>query len=64
MYAPKELLSERQFSLICDIAIEAWFKASEIWQRQYGSMLNFKVVAGEPNDDKSAKSRILYRPSY
>ena len=64
MYAPKELLSERQFSLICDIAIEAWFKASEIWQRQYGSMLNFKVVAGEPNDDKSTKSRILYRPSY
>lgn len=63
-YASKELLSERQFTLICDIAIEAWFKASEIWERQYGSILNFKVVAGDPHDDKSFKSRRLYRPSY
>lgn len=64
MYAPKELLSEQQFILICDIAIEAWFKASELWLRQYGSLLNFTVLADEPHDDKSAKSRRLYRSSY
>lgn len=63
-YGPKDLFSERQFSLFCDVAIEAWFKASECWQGYNGSMLNFTVLAKEPYDNKSSKSRRLYRPSY
>ena len=63
-YGPKDLFSERQFSLVCDIAIEAWFKASETWQAHNGFELNFNAQAKDPYVDKSAKSRRLYRPSY
>lgn len=63
-YGPKDLFSERQFNLVCDIAIEAWFKASESWQAYYGFELNFNAQAKEPCNAKSAKIRRLYRPSY
>jgi UDP-GlcNAc:undecaprenyl-phosphate GlcNAc-1-phosphate transferase len=64
LYAEKEFLSERQFDLMCDIAVEAWMKASDKWSQIHVMPLDFEAVANADGDYKSQNNRNLYRPTY
>lgn len=64
LYGEKESLSKNQFSLLVDIATEAWTKAVQKWQEVNGRPATFDAVAKEPEDYRSQKSRNLYRPTY
>ena len=64
LYGEKDNLSESQFSLIADIAAEAWTNAVHKWRDTNDVPITFDAVAGEPKDYRSQKSRNLYRPTY
>lgn len=64
LYGEKNNLSESQFSLLADIAAEAWIKAVNKWHDTNNVSITFDAVAGEPQDYRSQKSRNLYRPTY
>ena len=64
LYGEKDNLSESQFSLIADIAAEAWTKALHKWRDTNGVPITFDAVADKPKDYRSQKSRNLYRPTY
>jgi len=64
LHAEKDLFSERQFHLICDIALEAWIKGAEKWILLHAVELDFDAVAKESESYKSHNSRRLYRPTY
>lgn len=64
LYGEKEFFSERQFTLICDIATEAWAKAGVRWKEVNQSSLDFDAVAKDVESYRDQKSRSLYRPTY
>jgi len=64
LYGDKECFSQRQFSLMCDIAVEAWGNAGAKWKEVNGLALHFKAEARAVNNYKVQKSRSLYRPTY
>lgn len=64
LYADKDQFSERQFTLIADIAAEAWSKAALRWHQINRSPLDFDSLASEPTTYRQQKARNLYRPTY
>ena len=64
LHAEKDFFSDRQFNLICDIAVEAWIKGAEKWFQLHGAELNFEAIASETDSYKAQKGRSLYRPTY
>jgi len=64
LYAEKVNFSERQFTIISDVAAEAWSKASVRWKEVNGSPLAFDSKASEASNYRQQKSRNLYRPTY
>lgn len=64
LYGEQEFLSQRQFELLTEIAMEAWVKASEKWLETHGSALDFEAKASEAKSYKAQKNRSLYRPTY
>jgi UDP-GlcNAc:undecaprenyl-phosphate GlcNAc-1-phosphate transferase len=64
LYAEKAFFSERQFTLVCDIATEAWAKAGIRWKEVNECPLDFDARAKESNNYRSQKSQALYRPTY
>lgn len=64
LYGDKDCFSERQFNLMCDIAIEAWGSAGTRWKEVNGVALHFKAEAKAVENYKAQKSRALYRPTY
>ncbi|MGJ8638331.1 MAG: MraY family glycosyltransferase [Opitutaceae bacterium] len=63
-YAEKEFFSERQFTLICDIAAEAWANAGVRWKEVNGCAFTLDAVAKDSDNYRDQKSRSLYRPTY
>jgi hypothetical protein len=47
VYADKAHFSEGQFSIISDLAAEAWSKASAHWKEIHKGNLTFEVEASE-----------------
>jgi hypothetical protein len=64
LYGERDNFSEQQFTLLCDIAIEAWAKGAVRWQEINGSKLNFKEQAMAKEDYRLQRARNLYRPTY
>lgn len=64
LYAEKDKFSNRQFSIISDVAAEAWSKASVRWKEVNGSDLDFKAEACKATTYRQQKARNLYRPTY
>jgi hypothetical protein len=60
----KDNFSEAQFDLLCDLAVEAWAKASARWTELHGTPLTFDAVASAPRNYRSQRARNLYRPTY
>lgn len=64
LFAEKEYFSERQFSIISDVACEAWNLASAQWLLSNEGELTFDAKAKDPSSYREHKSRSLYRPTY
>lgn len=64
LYADKEYFSETQFHLVCDIASEAWAKASLRWNLLNDCPMDLEAVAKNGTSYRSQKARSLYRPTY
>jgi UDP-GlcNAc:undecaprenyl-phosphate GlcNAc-1-phosphate transferase len=64
LYADKDQFSERQFSIIADLATEAWAKAAIRWKQVNGNPIQFDAKASEPTTYLQQKARSLYRPTY
>lgn len=64
LYADKDQFSARQFTLLADIAAEAWSKAALRWNQVNGNSLDFDATASEPTSYSQQKARNLYRPTY
>lgn len=64
LYAEQAFLSQRQFELTAEIAVEAWVKASGKWLQAHGSPLDFEARASEVKSYQAQKNRNLYRPTY
>lgn len=64
LYAEKAFFSERQFSLMCDIATEAWTKAGVRWKEVNECPLDFEAKAKDASNYRAQKSQALYRPTY
>jgi len=64
LYGEKDNLSKDQFSLLADIATEAWTKAVQKWQELHQCPATFDAVASESEDYRYEKARNLYRPTY
>lgn len=64
LYAEKDNLSQRQFSLISDIAAETLGKTALRWKEINGAPLTFHSIAASPNSYRTQKARSLYRPTY
>ena len=62
--ADRENFSENHFSLIADIAAEAWSKAALRWKEINDCSLDFDCEAGELTNYQQQKARSLYRPTY
>ena len=62
--ADRENFSENHFSLIADIAAEAWSKAALRWKEMNDCSLDFESEAGESTNYQQQKARSLYRPTY
>ncbi len=64
VYAEKDHMTERQFSVIADLAIEAWMKAAIRWNTLNGEAIHFKAEAKPVDSYRAQKARNLYRPTY
>lgn len=64
LYAEKDNMSERQFTVIADLAIEAWTKAAQRWHALNGEAIHFKAEAKPVESYRAQKARNLYRPTY
>ena len=64
VYAEKDNFSERQFSIVSDLAGEAWAGAAARWHLSNGCELTFEARASEPVNYREQKTRNLYRPTY
>ncbi|MGJ8652839.1 MAG: glycosyltransferase family 4 protein [Opitutaceae bacterium] len=64
LYGEKEFYSERQFTLICDIAAEAWANAGVKWKEINGCPLDFGAKSSNSENYREQKSKALYRPTY
>ena len=64
LFGEKDNFSQAQFDLLCDIAQEAWCKASARWRALYGSKLTFEAEASSSENYRVQRARNLYRPTY
>ena len=64
VYTAKDNFSERQFSIISDVAAEAWSKAAVRWKEVNQCDLDFEAKAGDVSNYRQQKARNLYRPTY
>ena len=64
LFGEKDNFSQAQFDLLCDIAQEAWSKASARWRALYGSKLTFEAEASSSENYRVQRARNLYRPTY
>ncbi len=64
LYGEKDNLSESQFSLLADIATEAWSKAGQRWEEVNDCAVDFDAIADKSESYRHHKSRNLYRPTY
>lgn len=64
LYAEKDNMTERQFSIIADLAIEAWTKAATRWNTLNDEAIHFKAEAKPVDSYRAQKARNLYRPTY
>ena len=60
----KDNMSKKQFSLLADIAAEAWTSAGRKWYETNGCSATFDAVASETKSYRYQKARNLYRPTY
>ncbi len=64
LYAEKDHFSQRQFSIISDVAGEAWARAAAQWRCSNDCELTFEAKAKAPISYREQKTRNLYRPTY
>ena len=64
LFGEKDNFSQAQFDLLCDIAQEAWSKATARWRALYGGKLTFEAEASRPENYRVQRARNLYRPTY
>jgi len=64
LYAAKDNFSQRQFTIIADVATEAWSKATVRWREVNAVSLDFDSKASEASNYRQQKARNLYRPTY
>lgn len=64
LYAEKQHLSERQFNLLADLAVETWHAAATKWKTVNGNVVSFKSTANESVTYRQQRNRALYRPTY
>jgi UDP-GlcNAc:undecaprenyl-phosphate GlcNAc-1-phosphate transferase len=64
LYAEKQHLSERQFNLLADLAVETWHAAASKWKTVNGQDISFKATAIESITYRQQRNRALYRPTY
>jgi UDP-GlcNAc:undecaprenyl-phosphate GlcNAc-1-phosphate transferase len=64
LYAEKQNLSERQFNLLADLAVESWHAAANKWKIVNGIEVSFKSKAGDSVTYRQHRNRSLYRPTY
>lgn len=64
LFAEKDNFSERQFSIVSDIACEAWTRAADQWRSLNDEPLTFEAIAKPPETYRAQKSRNTYRPTY
>jgi UDP-GlcNAc:undecaprenyl-phosphate GlcNAc-1-phosphate transferase len=64
LYAEQQHLSERQFNLLADLAVETWHAAACKWKTVNGQSISFKSTAIESVNYRQQRNRSLYRPTY